>query len=460
MRQKLRQCCCHIPAAAELSPPGVWGTLGGMPPADQPRRSSRETRLLLVTIAVAVGVLLLLARFRFPEQAGPPPAEPAPAPLERLAARAAYDELASTMADLERRILPRVMLLPVRSERVTSGFVVAPRVMADRAVALLGADETWIPSVDTPVEVMARDLARELAVLSLPPAEDAVVSPRAGAPRTGPRYVVVVEGTSQGPILRPVYVGRTTIVQEPRTGTPHLQLSALQHSVAAGSAVFSLDGLFIGLVREGGTSTMVVPGDFLRTVAERAQPTAARGVGSIGVEVQPLTSALARATGADHGVMVSHAKLTGPSTGVLQAGDVIQSVDGTAVTTVAGFRQIEQTRTPGEPVTLTIVRAGDTEQVTVRAVDVAAPIEQTTEDHGIVGRSIPNVGIEVVAVQAGSPAARAGLERGDLILRVGPQQSPDLNAVARAFRAAKPGDVLLVNVQRSRQHHVLALEKR
>ena len=65
----------------------------------------RETRLLLATIAVSVGMLLLLARFRFPEEAGRQTVEPAAAPLERLAARATFDELAGTMADLERRIL-------------------------------------------------------------------------------------------------------------------------------------------------------------------------------------------------------------------------------------------------------------------------------------------------------------------------------------------------------------------
>ena len=70
-------------------------------------------RLLLVTIAVSVGMLLLLARFRFPEEGRRQTAEPAPAPLERLAASATYDELASIMGELERRVRSTIIPLAV-----------------------------------------------------------------------------------------------------------------------------------------------------------------------------------------------------------------------------------------------------------------------------------------------------------------------------------------------------------
>ncbi|HVB38288.1 MAG TPA: hypothetical protein VND92_07105, partial [Vicinamibacterales bacterium] len=65
-------------------------------------RITRETRLLLLTIGVSVAALLLLARFRFPAQA--PIVNPAPPPLERLAARATYDELATIMAQVQARV--------------------------------------------------------------------------------------------------------------------------------------------------------------------------------------------------------------------------------------------------------------------------------------------------------------------------------------------------------------------
>ena len=84
-------------------------------------RPGRETRLLLLTLGVSVVMLLVLARFRFPEERGVPtlPERPPAAPLERLAARATYDELASIVGELERRIAPALVVLQLnpRGER-------------------------------------------------------------------------------------------------------------------------------------------------------------------------------------------------------------------------------------------------------------------------------------------------------------------------------------------------------
>src|SRR5688572_16564627 len=212
-----------------------------MSTAEPPARSGRETRLLLVTIIVSVAVLLLLARFRFPAQIEQQPVDPAPAPLERLAARGAYDELASAMADLERRIGPRVAVFRVEPSRPSGGFVVAPRVTADRAVALLGPEEALAPVDDVAAAIVTRDFVHDLAIVSVPSAEDAVVAPRTGQPRQGPRYVVAVEGTPQGPALRPVYVGRVGTISE-SGGAAYVTLSGLQSPLPRGAAVFTLEG--------------------------------------------------------------------------------------------------------------------------------------------------------------------------------------------------------------------------
>src|SRR5688500_16600187 len=208
----------------------------------------RETRLLLVTIGVSIGMLLLLARFRFPEEAAGRSVEPAAAPLERLAARATFDELASSMADLERRLANRVDVLRIEPERAPGGFVPAPRLTPDRVVVLLRAGEHVVAgtSAETPL-IVGRDPVRELAVIAVPARPDDVVTLRAGPPRPGPRYVAIVEATGQGPAVRPVYVGRTDLIQDPRLNTPLLSVVALQQTVPRGGAVFTLDGQFIGL---------------------------------------------------------------------------------------------------------------------------------------------------------------------------------------------------------------------
>lgn len=428
--------------------------------SSEPRPAGgRETRLLLATIVVSVGVLLLLARFRFPEASEPQPADPAPAPLERLAARAPYEELASTIAELERRIAPSVAILRVQPARVSGGYVVAPRVATDRAVALVTATETIAATEAVPATLVARDIARELIVVGVPPAKDAVVTPRSGTPRAAPRYVVVVEGTAQGPTLRPVYVGRTSALQEPRTGTPLIGLTALEQPIPRGAAVFSLEGTFLGLASDSGSATSLIAGDFLQGMALAAQPSD-QPIGDLGIEVQPLTPPLARASGAEAGVMVTYVQAPGPAEGSLRPGDVIQSVDDTAITTVQGFSQVEHTRTPGAEVKISILRDRAPQVVGLRAGDVARGALPSANDHGIVGRVAPGAGVDVVAVRSGSPAARAGIQRGDLIVFIGSRQAPGTNDIARDFQKLAPGDTVLVGIYRGQQHQIVALEKR
>ena len=421
---------------------------------------ARETRLLLVTIAVSIGVLLLLSRFRFPAQAAEPPATPSAAPLERLAARAAYDELSSTMADLERRLTGPVVVLAVSPQR--GRFAVAPRVTPDRAIALLREDETLPGESASTSRIIHRDRAGEWAVVGVPHDADAVVTARVGPPRPGPRYVVAVEGTANALTLRPVYVGRTSLLQDERTSTPLLSLSGLQDEVPRGAAIFSLEGTFIGLVAGGGGSTItVIPGDFLKGVSERATPTAERRRGDLGVRVEVLTNALGRATGATVGVIVNEVIVPGPAADVLLPGDVIQSIGGAPITTVGDFRRAEEALVPNQAVGVSILRRRAAEQVTVRAADVLAMTAPAPVDvPGFVLRTVGEHGIEVVAVDAGTPAARAGLLRGDLIVAIDGRPAGASDVLLRGFSRAPVGSAWVLTVHRGPQRHSLALEKR
>nr|MDQ3418831.1 PDZ domain-containing protein [Acidobacteriota bacterium] len=388
--------------------------------------------------------------------------EAAPAPLARLAAEATYEELASIMADLERRIAPRVAVVHTTAPSGTTSLVVAPRIAPDRAVVLTRPEEQ-IESVNesTPVELVAHDAGLGVGVLRVPAVDDGAVPIRTGVPRPGPRYVGVVEGTPQGPVLRPVYVGRMQLVADARTGAQQMSLVALQHAIPPGAAIFTLDGNFIGLVRDAGETTTVLTGEFLRATAGAAPPAASGPRGSLGVELDPLTPALARATGADRGVVVVHVHPGGPAAKGLQSGDVIQSIDGTAITTVGGFREVELTRTPGASVTVRGLRRAAPLVVVVTAADAAAAAPTpAAEGPGFIGRNVAGAGTEVVTVTPRSAAAAAGLEPGDLILAVDGRQGPAAGDMIRRYRAATPNSTLLITIQRGPRHHVLALEKR
>ena len=82
------------------------------------------------------------------------------------------------------------------------------------------------------------------------------------------------------------------------------------------------------------------------------------------------------------------------------------------------------------------------------------------DQFGLAGRTAPGIGTEVITVAAGSAAARAGLQRGDLILAADGDKAPDAATLERRFRTAAAGSALLLTVQRGDRYRVIALEKR
>jgi hypothetical protein len=174
---------------------------------------SREVRLLLVTIVVSAALLLLLARYRFPSAERP--AQPvAVAPLERLAARATFDELASIVADLEPAIGRAVVVLrvlppPPRHASSAEGldlprFVPALRIRDDVALAALqpGASILGVVGGDVSIvpPVIAEDRVRGLVTVRVPkrpaPTLSILSANQFGATA---RYVAAVEGTTGRP---------------------------------------------------------------------------------------------------------------------------------------------------------------------------------------------------------------------------------------------------------------------
>jgi S1-C subfamily serine protease len=423
-----------------------------MPRSADGRDSRRETRLLIVTITVSIAMLLILARFRFPQT----PArtlEPAPAPLERLAARATYDELAQIMSSLQTRLAPTVEVLPLQ-EGGHAGYVVAPRVAGNRAIGIIDKNAE-LAALPPGVSLLSRDDERGIIVLQSE-APGPVASFR-DALTAGPRYVAAVQGTGLGAVTRPVYVGRTDIVPSPGWSEAVISIAAVQQNLPSGTALFSLDGVFIGLVAGTNGATTVLPASLLQQLAESATE-APETRAWLGVDVQALTPELARAAGAPAGVMVVRADPSVAGADAIHTGDVIVSVDDVPITTVRGFTRVSQHRTPGAAVALSIVRLGKPLTVTVTARNAAEP-HASQQDLGAVLRTVPGAGVEVVSVRAGGAAELSGLQRTDLVTAVNGQPAADARTLQRAFGAASSGTALLLTIQGPEGERVIALEK-
>ena len=424
---------------------------------NEPGGRGRETRLLLMTIAVSLGMLLLLARFRFPAAADAEPPAPAPAPLERLAARATYDELAGIMAEFERRVAPSIVTVQLEGERGETLYAPAVRLTPDRAIALVSPNDRVHAGPDGAAPaIVGRDPARGFLVLQVEARPGDIVTTRTGTGRPGPRYLVILEATAQGPAVRPVYVGRTDLVQEPRTGESMLSVAAVQQTVPRGAAVFTLDAQFIGLAGDSAGAVSIIPAERLQTAIASSPPPSGQ-LAKIGAHVQPLSPALARAAGTLAGVMVTHVDRGSSAAGLLQSTDVVEAIDGKPVTTVAAFDQLLKEHTAGDSVTLSIRRDGKPLAIPVPLAEASATPQNGGS--GAVFQTVRGTGVEIISVAPRTPAVRAGLQRGDLVTALNGEAAPDPADLERAYRAAKSGQALLLTVQRGAQYRVMALEK-
>jgi len=446
-------------------------------------RFSRETRLLLLTLAASVVLLLVLARFRFPEEQGVPtlPDRPPAAPLERLAARATYDELASIVADLERRIAPALVVLRVETSGSPRGlsasapgagifsnvalrWVPGVRVRPDAVLARieLGGSVVGLVGSEARPELEAYDPLRGVAIIRVPPIADSPPSIwEAGTP--GPlngRYVAVVEGTLGGPTLRPTFLGRADPIVDVRWGGPLLVLGG-ELQAPTGSLVFSLDARLVGMsVLEEG-SLAIVPAAALLEVVDELTNRPPPLVGDLGVEVQPLTPTLAAATDTATGVVVAWVDPDGPAAGRLEFGDVIERVGGQPVNTTRTFGILEARVPPGTEVTVRVVRKGEYVDTAIVAASATPPEDpELAARLGLVLRARTGSGAEIVSVEEGTAAARADLAAGDLITSIGDQARPTPAQVRRAYADASDGTWLLVGIRRDNRHLVVALEKR
>ena len=183
-----------------------------------------------------------------------------------------------------------------------------------------------------------------------------------------------------------------------------------------------------------------------------------------GFEPQDLTPELAQSVGLSDvtGAMVAEIDAHGPAKGVLQEGDTILDVEGARVSSEASLRLLLTDYTVGTAVNLTVLRAGQRRTVGLQPQEVQPDIalQRLRQRAGLTVEAVSEADarrarvpaglILVRSVAPGSPAARVGIQPGDLVRAINSEKMLGMQAFGEGLtRAFWRGQVILL-IQRGR----------
>jgi S1-C subfamily serine protease len=247
----------------------------------------------------------------------------------------------------------------------------------------------------------------------------------------------------------------------------YLQTDASINPGNSGGPLVDLDGNVLGvntmIIGRGTGIGFAVPASIARQVARQLVETGAVRRAWIGVGFQELTPELASqlGTGAQNGAVIASVVDAGPAARAgLRAGDVVVAVAGERVEGGRDLLRAVLAREIGTPIQLTVARDGRERSMSVTTGERPGQDgRQATGGHdavggnrGAVARPEQAVGLRlrptrtgqgavVAGVQRGSPAARAGFQASDVIIRADRRPVREPQDVAAAFH--DDGEALL-----------------
>ena len=181
--------------------------------------------------------------------------------------------------------------------------------------------------------------------------------------------------------------------------------------------------------------------------------------GWLGVQIQPVTAEIAESMGLKkaEGALIAEPQPNSPASKAgLQAGDVIASVDGTAIKDAADLAAKISGMEPGSTIKLGIIRKGDEQTMTATLAEMRRDARAASGEREVRANSEPRIGLMVVAsaemagagndgvivtsVDPNGIAAGQGFSVGDVILEVGGRAVKTPEEMRKALADARGGD--------------------
>jgi serine protease Do len=262
-----------------------------------------------------------------------------------------------------------------------------------------------------------------------------------------------------------------------------IQTDAAINPGNSGGALVNLDGDVVGIntaiaSRNGGNQGVgfAIPINMASRIMDSLISHGKVVRGWLGVSIQNINDTTAEIFGMDrpHGALVGQVNPGSPAEDAgIHQGDVVVSIDGKPVKDVEDLQLKIVDHAPGTSVELGILRDGKERAMTVKlgelpsdtpeksgdaaeqharsshSSDLGLNLEELTRQIRSEMDLSPGVeGVVVTDVDPSKPAGRAGLQRGDIIMRVGNEEILSVRAFEKAVDGARRGKPVLFLVHR------------
>lgn len=261
-----------------------------------------------------------------------------------------------------------------------------------------------------------------------------------------------------------------------------IQTDAAVNPGNSGGPLVDLQGKVVGIntaiaSRTGGNNgiAFAIPIDMARDVVEQLLAKGSVTRGHIGVVISDLDAEMAKTFEfkGQKGILVQDVAPDSPASQAgLRSGDIITAVDGEPVTALARFRAEIAKKAPGTTIKLGIWREKKAIDVAVKLGSLNRPTPGAPPPR--VGLQLQDItppiaqqlgleraeGVVIADVEPGSPAAAAGLQRGDILEQIGKDRIRNAKEAIDKLKAADLEAGVRVRIRRGETGQYVLLKER
>lgn len=270
---------------------------------------------------------------------------------------------------------------------------------------------------------------------------------------------------------------------------PFIQTDVPINRGNSGGPLFNLDGQVVGINSQIFSDTggymgvsFSIPIDIAMNAVQQIKSKGYVTRGMLGVQVQDVTAEIAKAQNLHlsqvRGALVADVTAgSGAEKSGVHVGDVILAFNGHPVDSAADLPPLVGATAPGSEASVQISREGKVQTIKVKvgelprdknavaAASTGAPAATGSSVLGLMVQSITPAMRQQLGVKSGGAviadvsgaAADAGLQPGDVVLRVGNRDVNDIAAFKSATAAVKPGDTVLLLISRGGASRFVAI---